>query len=161
MRGRLRRNRRVRLALLTVVVLAAALGVAAMCLFIFRSPINLSSFERIQLGMTIQEVTAIVRLPPGYYDVSPAEQFVLQEHEGKIAFGGQGHEEVETAPAEYDIRSRTTGQTVARLRKWANADNAIFIITKDERVIGKLHCDSLTSFNRWKFLRELRRRLGV
>ena len=99
MRRMLTRNRQVRLGLLAAAVLAAAMGLATVCFLIFRSPINLGSFERIQLGMTIQEVTAVLGVPPGYYNVTPAEQFVVQEHEGTIAFGSKGYEEVETVPA--------------------------------------------------------------
>lgn len=159
----LKDHRRAKLWLLVVSVLVA--GVIAVFVFPYKfrsTPLfNLATYDRIQVGMTLDEVSTIVGVPPGYYDVSPEEKFVNLNHAGKIAFGNQDYEEIETQTAVYDIVSRDTAKSVASLRKWANDENAIFVLTERDRVIGKMHCNSLTCFSRKNWLSDLRKRVGL
>jgi len=135
----MKRHPRARLWLLIIATLIALASVAILCFLGSASPINLAAFERIELGMTRDDVMKAIGARPGNYNVSPKEQFVLGEHRGTIVFLVTDYEEIERETAVYDIVSRKTGKPVARLWKWANEENAIFVITEDDKVIGKTH----------------------
>src|SRR5947207_2256469 len=46
--------------------LVALLGAGVLFIY-FTDPINPATFERIQVGMTLEEVQAVLGKPPGYY----------------------------------------------------------------------------------------------
>jgi hypothetical protein len=146
-----------------LVGLTAVIGflVAAVGLVALRSPFNQAQYDQIELGMTLDEVTAILGRPPGYYWVSPEEKFVNMRDKGTIAFGTKDYEEIERKLAVYDIVSRDTGQSVATLRKYVSDQNGVFLLTREDKVIGAMYVVSLTSFNRGAWLDRLRRKLGL
>ena len=161
MRGILRGHPRARFWLLVVFVLVGAITLTILCVYRLQSPFNQAVYDRIQLGMRVEEVTKIVGLPPGYYKVSSEEKFTNMRHEGMIAFGSEDYEEVETESAIYDIVSRESGKPVADFRKWVNDEDGIFVLTQEDKVIGKMYVVSLTSNNRRQWLSNLRRWLGL
>jgi hypothetical protein len=167
MRGILKRHRKA-FWLVLVSVLSTVIILGIIFLQGFQSPFHLSVYEQVQLGMTLEEVTTILSVPPGRYNVSPREAFVNMRHEGKIAFGNQDYEEVEKESAVYDIISRKTGKPVAAFRTWANGEDGITVLTQENKVIGKMYLVSESSWNRGKryfnkkdWLTDLRRRLGL
>ena len=115
--------------------------------------------------MATEEATTIIGLQPGYYQVSPTEQFVNMSHDSIFAFGTENYQEVEREPAVYDVISRKTNKPEMGLLKWVNSENGIFLIIQDGKVIGKMHVVSLTSFNRnasgRTWFSDLRNRLGI
>jgi hypothetical protein len=155
------KRHRIRFWLLSLLVLIAVTTLAVLWLDRLRSPFNEGVYNQVQIGMTLAEVTTLLNMPPGRYNVSPEEQFVNMRHEGKIAFGNREYDEVKKEPGVFDIVSRQTKTPVASFRTWANAENGIYVLTQEDKVIGKMHVVSLTSFNRANWLKDLRRWLRL
>ena len=145
-------------------VLVAMVLLAGVALSIWlvrlRSPFNEAVYERIHLGMTLEEVTMIVDKPPGYYNVSPEENFLIIRHEGVIIFGEKNSWEVDPKSAVYDIVSEETGKPVAVFRKWVSGEDGIFVVTQEDKVIGKVYVASFTFYNRDYYRKRWLTRLG-
>ncbi|GEM_PF-6027839 len=152
---------RKRFWLLVVFVLAAGLSFAIVFLNRLRSPFNQGLYDRITVGMTVEDLSTLIGVAPGCYDVSPNEKFVNMRDEGIITFGNKDYQEVEKEPAVHEFFSRQTGKPVAGFRKWVNDKEGIFILTEEDKVIGKMYVVSLTSFNRSNWLADLRRKIGL
>jgi hypothetical protein len=162
MRGILAEHPRARLWLLVVVFVLFA-GIASTWVYLvnLRSPFNQAVYDRIQLGMTVEEATKIVGMPPGYYKVSREERFVNSGQEGIEPFGTKDYEEIETEPGIFDIVSKKTGVPVASLRIWKNQDDGIFVVIQEDKVVSKYYVRSITAFDRSLWWTNLRRRLGL
>ena len=162
MHGILKGHPRARFCLVVVFVLVCGISLTILWVLKLQSPFSQAVYNRIHLGMRVEQVTKIVGLPPGYYKVSPEEKFVNMRHEGIIVFGkSEEYEDVETESAIYDIVSRETGKPVAGFQKWVNDEDGILILTQEDKVIGKMYLVSLTSNNRRQWLSNLRRWLGL
>jgi hypothetical protein len=126
-----------------------------------QSPFNHAVYDQIKMGMTVEEVTKIIGMPPGLYKVSREEMFVNQGEEGMYAFGTKDYEEVETEPGIFDILHKETGVPAGGLRVWKNQEDGIMVIIQEDQVICKFYVRSITSFNRSLWWTKLRRRLGL
>ena len=94
----LKTHPRVRFWLLIGCVLLVGTALISIWLVNLRSPFNQAVYDRIQLGMTVEETTKIIGMSPGYYNVSREERFVNSGQEGIEPFGTKDYEEIETEP---------------------------------------------------------------
>jgi hypothetical protein len=148
--------------LVLVFLLAAGLSIAIVFLNKTRTPFNRGLYERITVGMAVADLSRLLDVAPGCYDVSPDEKFVNMRHEGVITFGDERtFQEVEKETGILEYFSRQTGKPVAGLRKWVNDKEGIFILTKENNVIGKMYVVPLTAFNRNNWFADLRRKVGL
>jgi len=161
MRRILKDHPRARIWLLVVFVLGGGFALTIVLAVNLRSPFNQTVYDRIKLGMTVEEVTKIIGTAPGWYKVSREEMFVNSGQEGIEPFGTKDYEEVETEPGVFDIVYKKTGVPVARLRIWKNEEDGIFITTQEDKVVSKYYVRSITSFNRTLWWTNLRQRLGL
>src|SRR5438132_9367633 len=157
----LKAHPRVRFWLWIGFLLLVGIALISIWLVNLRSPFNQAVYNRIQLGMTVEEATKIVGMPPGYYNVSREEGFVNSGQEGIEPFGTKDYEEIETEPGIFDIVSKKTGVPVASLRIWKNQDDGIFVVIQEDKVVSKYYVRSITAFNRSLWWTNLRRRIGL
>jgi hypothetical protein len=157
----LKAHPRVRFWLLIGFVLLVGIVLISIWISNLRSPFSQVVYDRIQLGMTVEEATKIVGMPPGYYNVSREERFVNSGQEGIEPFGNKDYEEIEREPGIFDIVSKKTGVPVASLRIWKNQDDGIFVVIQEDKVVSKYYVRSITAFDRSLWWTNLRRRLGL
>ncbi len=153
------RGRRVVWWLLAAGVLAG-IAVGIVCLLLLPSPpFGRADYNRVSMGMEYEDAEAALGRPPGYYGVSPDAPFVLSAQAG-LTMLGPGHEAVPVSAGVEDFRSRATGETVARISVWSAPGGAVRLISKDGRVVGKMHWQSRPWGGLWGWLRGPLRRLG-
>jgi len=151
---------RMKLGLLAVAVLVAGVIIGIVRTKLLQSPFN-QAYDRVELGMSVDEVTKILGMPPGYYQVSPSENFGPIKIEGTTTSSFKNFEGVERDAGVFDIVSRGTDKCLARLYKWDNAEDGIWIWTQDDIVIGKMYGRSRTFIERNQWWYQLRQRLGL
>ncbi len=148
-------SRRRALALPVLVLLALTAS-----LIYQRSPLDQAAFDRVELGMPLDEVESALGVPPGKYcGNAPPDSIDSQTARGHEILLPGNSVPVSAGPGAFDAVDRDSGRVTMRTRTWTDGAHVIGVAAVGGKVVKKVHATLIPAHKRW--LRRLRRWLGV
>jgi hypothetical protein len=121
------------------------------------SPVGLSAYRRIRVGVAVTE--AAPDFPSVPYVGTSERVFVVKESEGSVSLGTDGLIEREAGPGIYEMAEKDTGELVVTIRVWIDGNRMISAYERDGRIVAKSYAESMPGYELW--FRRLLQRLGL